>query len=44
MTARALLLNGTVGVGSVAAAVGDLLRERRVANAVVDLDELRRPG
>ena len=25
-----------------AAAVGDLLRERRVANAVVDLDELRR--
>ena len=46
MTARALLLTGTVGVGktSVAAAVGDLLRERRVANAVVDLDELRRPG
>ena len=44
MTARALLLTGTVGVGksSVAAAVGDLLRERRVANAVVDLDELRR--
>ena len=46
MTARALLLTGTVGVGktSVAAAVGDLLRERQVANAVVDLDELRRPG
>ena len=44
MTARALLLTGTVGVGktSVAAAVGDLLRERQVANAVVDLDELRR--
>lgn len=44
MTARALLVTGTVGVGksSVAAAAGDLLRERRVANAVVDLDELRR--
>jgi len=44
VTARALLLTGTVGVGktSVAAAVGDLLRERQVANAVVDLDELRR--
>lgn len=44
MTTRALLLTGTVGVGktSVAAAAGDLLRERRVANAVVDLDELRR--
>ena len=44
MSVRALLLTGTVGVGktSVAAAVGDLLRERQVANAVVDLDELRR--
>jgi nucleoside-triphosphatase THEP1 len=44
VTARALLLTGTVGVGktSVAAAVGDLLRDRQVANAVVDLDELRR--
>jgi hypothetical protein len=41
---RALPLTGTVGVGrtTVAAAVGDLLREREVANAVVDLDELRR--
>jgi len=41
---RALLLTGTVGVGktTLAAAVGDLLRERQVANAVVDLDELRR--
>ena len=44
MSVRALLLTGTVGVGktSVAAAVGDLLRERQVANAVVDLDDLRR--
>ena len=44
MTARALLVTGTVGVGktSVAATVGDLLRQRRVSNAVVDLDELRR--
>jgi adenylylsulfate kinase len=44
VTARALLVTGTVGVGktSVAAAVGDLLRQRQVANAVVDLDELRR--
>jgi adenylylsulfate kinase-like enzyme len=41
---RALLLTGTVGIGktTVAVAVGDLLREREVANAVVDLDELRR--
>ena len=40
---RALLLNGTVGAGktSVAAAVGDLLRERGVPHAVVDLDALR---
>ena len=44
MSPRALLLTGTVRVGktTVAAAVGDLLRERQVANAVVDLDELRR--
>lgn len=44
MSPRALLLTGTVGVGktTVAAAVGDLLRQRQVANAVVDLDELRR--
>ena len=44
MSPRALLLTGTVGVGktTVAAAIGDLLRERQVANAVVDLDELRR--
>ena len=40
---RALLLNGTVGSGktSVAAAVGDLLREQEVPHAVVDLDALR---
>ena len=40
---RALLLNGTVGAGktSVAAAVGDLLREREVPHAVIDLDALR---
>ena len=44
MSVRALLLTGTLGVGktSVAAAVGDQLRERQVANAVVDLDDLRR--
>ena len=44
MTARALLLTGTVGVGktSVAAAVGDLLRERRVTSAVADLDVVHR--
>ena len=37
MSPRALLLTGTVGVGktTVAAAVGDLLRERQVANAVM---------
>jgi adenylylsulfate kinase-like enzyme len=40
---RALLLNGTVGSGktSVAAAVGDLLRERDEPHAVLDLDALR---
>ena len=44
MSVRALLLTGTLGVGktSVAAAIGDQLRERQVANAVVDLDDLRR--
>ncbi|QWZ08193.1 hypothetical protein KRR39_23165 [Nocardioides panacis] len=40
---RGLLLNGTVGAGktSVAAAVGDLLRERDEPHAVLDLDALR---
>ncbi|NJP66298.1 AAA family ATPase [Streptomyces spiramenti] len=40
----ALLLNGTVGAGktTTAGAVSDLLAERRVAHAVVDIDELRR--
>ena len=40
---EALLLTGTVGVGktSVAEAVGDLLREAEVPNAVVDVDWLR---
>ncbi|WP_150306613.1 hypothetical protein [Planctomonas psychrotolerans] len=40
---RALFLNGTVGVGktSVADAVGDLLSDRSVPNAVIDLDWLR---
>ena len=43
MTPRALLLTGTVGAGktTVAATVGDLLREHGVPNATVDLDELR---
>lgn len=41
---RGLLLTGTVGVGktAVAEAIGDLLRQRGVPHAVVDLDELRR--
>ncbi|MDB1087723.1 hypothetical protein PJ985_09110 [Streptomyces sp. ACA25] len=41
---RALLLNGTVGVGksSVAEAVGGLLAEAAVPHAVIDLDSLRR--
>lgn len=40
--ASALLITGTVGVGktSVAEVVGDLLREARVSNAVIDLDWL----
>ncbi|MFE6020841.1 hypothetical protein ACFQ6O_30220 [Streptomyces sp. NPDC056441] len=40
---RALLINGTVGVGktSVAEAVGDLLTDARMPNAVIDLDWLR---
>ncbi|WP_209312574.1 AAA family ATPase [Streptomyces lonarensis] len=40
----ALLLNGTVGAGktTTAAAVSDLLAERRVPHAVIDIDELRR--
>ncbi len=43
MSARALLLTGTVGVGktTVAEAVGDLLRDDAVPNAVVDVDWLR---
>lgn len=44
----ALLITGTVGVGktSVAGMVGDLLSEQGIANAVIDLDWLRRfwPG
>ena len=41
--ARALIINGTVGVGktSVANAVGDLLRQAQVHNAVIDVDGLR---
>ncbi|MBA2444530.1 MAG: ATP-binding protein [Nocardioidaceae bacterium] len=41
---RALLITGTVGVGktSVAEAVGDLLSEAQMPNAVVDIDWLRR--
>ena len=43
MSVRALLLTGTVGVGktTVAEAVGDLLRDDAVPNAVVDVDWLR---
>ena len=41
---RALLITGTVGSGktSVADALGDLLAEDKVANAVIDVDWLRR--
>ncbi|MET8677084.1 hypothetical protein ABZW18_05655 [Streptomyces sp. NPDC004647] len=41
---RALLISGTVGVGktSVADAVGDLLTDREIPHAVIDLDWLRR--
>ncbi len=41
---RALLINGTVGSGktSVADTVGDLLAEAGIANAVIDVDWLRR--
>jgi adenylylsulfate kinase len=41
---RALVINGTVGVGktTVAAAVGQLLTRSRVPNAVIDVDDLRR--
>jgi hypothetical protein len=44
VTAAALLVTGTVGVGktSVAETAGDLLAERRVPHAVIDLDWLRR--
>jgi adenylylsulfate kinase len=40
---RALLIDGTVGVGktTVAAAVGHLLTESQVPNAVIDVDGLR---
>lgn len=43
MTPAALLLTGTVGVGktTVAEALGDLLRNVAVPNAVVDVDWLR---
>lgn len=43
MTPAALLLTGTVGVGktTVAEAVGDLLRDDGVPNAVIDVDWLR---
>ena len=43
-TARALLLNGTVGAGktTTAAAVAEVLIARAVPHAVVDLDQLRR--
>ncbi|MGR6916837.1 adenylyl-sulfate kinase [[Actinomadura] parvosata] len=42
--AKALLITGTVGAGktSVADAVGDVLAGRRVPNAVIDVDWLRR--
>jgi adenylylsulfate kinase len=42
--AQALLITGTVGSGktSVAGALGDLLSQRQVPNAVIDLDWLRR--
>ena len=41
---RVLFINGTVGAGksTVADAVGDVLAERGVPHAVIDLDELRR--
>lgn len=41
---RALLINGTVGVGktTVAAAVCDLLVQRQVPNALIDVDGLRK--
>ena len=43
MTPEALLVTGTVGVGktSVAEAIGDLLRDAQVPNAVIDVDWLR---
>ena len=41
---RALLLNGTVGVGksTLAAAIAGVLSNRGVPNAYIDMDELRR--
>ena len=44
MSATALFLNGTVGVGktTVALAIGDLLAAARVPHAVIDVDWLRR--
>jgi hypothetical protein len=43
-TCKALLITGTVGVGktAVADALGDVLAEANIANAVIDLDWLRR--
>jgi adenylylsulfate kinase-like enzyme len=41
--ARAVLITGTMGVGktTVAEALGELLAQRGVANAVIDMDSLR---
>lgn len=43
-TPRALLLNGTVGVGksTLAEAIAALLSARRIPNAYLDMDEVRR--
>ncbi|MFT3855510.1 MAG: hypothetical protein QM733_22690 [Ilumatobacteraceae bacterium] len=42
MSVRVLLITGTVGVGksTIAAAINDVLAERRIPNAAVDLDSL----
>ncbi|MGE0796110.1 MAG: adenylyl-sulfate kinase [Acidimicrobiia bacterium] len=41
-----LLLTGTVGAGksTVASEVNDVLAERQVPNAVIDLESIRKPG
>ncbi|HWC22169.1 MAG TPA: hypothetical protein VG502_07725 [Flexivirga sp.] len=41
---RCLLITGTVGAGktTTAYAIGDLLRERNISHAVIDLDEFHR--